>query len=291
MVNTKKRNVNNKKSKKSKKLSGGGLAGVMQKGFMKATGQNEKCNLAVDPYSLLESKLYNRKKLNKKVEKLQFIKSEPELFKKLFTQNLNSYCVELSGKRYLKFCSNLLNCLKAPSKFYEVLYDTFNVDEKQPLTKQLYNNKKKLNSSLTMEKFIEGEKKLRLQAMAGFMIEVIFKSIIQYERKHPPEKKIPQHALVFKDKLTGFFKDINMDFDLKKISQGNLEKLLLDKEVSIMDYYTSRTSAGTESISTVDNKDKRTPTFLKIFLGVIASIVIIETGWFDAPPGVPGGIS
>ena len=76
MVNTKKRNVNNKKSKKSKKLSGGGLAGVMQKGFMKATGQNEKCNLAIDPYSKLESKLYSSKKLNSKLPKLPFIKSE-----------------------------------------------------------------------------------------------------------------------------------------------------------------------------------------------------------------------
>ncbi len=290
MVNTKKRNVS-KKSKKSRKFVGGGLAGVMQKGFMKATGQNEKCNLAVDPYSKLESKLYSSKKLNSKLPKLPFIKSEPDLFKQLFTKNLNEYCVNKEDKRYLKFCSNLLNCLKSPSKFYEVLYDTYNVDEKQPLTKQLYNNKKKINSALTMEKFIEAEKRLRLRTMAGFMVEVIFQSIIQYEKKHPPEKKIPQHALVFKDKLIGFFKDINMEFDLKKVTQENLIKLLKDKEVSIMDYYTSRTSAGTEAISTVSNKDKRTPTFLKVFLGVLASIVIIETGWFDAPPGVPGGIS
>ena len=74
MVNTKKRNVS-KKSKKSRKFVGGGLAGVMQKGFMKATGQNEKCNLAVDPYSKLESKLYSSKKLNSKLPKLPFIKS------------------------------------------------------------------------------------------------------------------------------------------------------------------------------------------------------------------------
>ena len=58
-----------------------------------------------------------------------------------------------------------------------------------------------------------------------------------------------------------------------------------------MDYYTSRTNSGMAAISTISNKDKRTPTFLKIVLGLFASVIIIETGWFDAPPGVPGGIS
>jgi hypothetical protein len=287
MVKTHKKNFSTKTNiRKSKKMHGGAL-----KAIAKAAGQNEKCNLAIDPYSKNESKLYSGKKLEKKLKKLPFIKAEQQLFQDRFKENLNAICVKEETGKYLKFCSNLLNCMKAPNKFYEVLHDVFNIDEKQPLTKQLYDNKKKLVPGLSMNKFIEDEKKARIKAMAKFMVDVIFKSIIEYERKHPPEKKNPQHVLGLKTKLDKLFKDLNMDFDLKKINEQDLIKVLNEKEVSIIDYYQARTSAGTEKIDTISNKDKRTPTFLKIFIGLIASIVIIETGWFDAPPGVPGGIS
>lgn len=294
MVNTnKKNNYKNNKSKKSKKLVGGGLAlaNLMKKGINKATGEKEKCNLAIDYYSKFEAKLYSKSKFMKKIQTLDFIKLEPDLFKQIFTENIKKFCVTNESKRNLKFCSNLLNCLKDSTKFYEVLYDVFNVDEKQPLTKQLYNSKKKLTPSLSMDKFIEDEKKLRVETMGKFIFEVLFQSIIKYEKKHPPEKKIPQYALVFKKNLEKLFKDINMVFDIKKVTKDEFIKLFKEKEVTIMDYYTSRVSPGNETININENKDKRTPTFLKIFLGVIASIVIIETGWFDAPPGVPGGIS
>merc|ERR1712070_813875 len=109
------------------------------------------------------------------------------------------------------------------------------------------------------------------------MVNVIFKSIVEYEKKHPPEKKNPQHALGLKKKLEKLFKDLNMDFDLKKINESDLIKILNEKEVSIIDYYQARVSGGTEQIDTISNKDKRTPTFLKIFFGLIASILIIET--------------
>jgi hypothetical protein len=294
MVKTNKRNnYKNNKSKQSKKFTGGGLglANLMQKGINKATGEKEKCNLALDYYSKFEAKLYSKSKLLNKLEKLEFIKLEPELFKKIFKSNLENFCVTIESKRNLKFCSNLLNCLKDSTKFYEVLYDVFNVDEKQPLTKQLYNAKKKLTRELSMVKFIEDEKKLRVETMARFLIDVLFQSIIKYEKKHPPEKKIPQNALVFKKNLEKLFKNLDMDFDLKKITKDEFLKLLKEKEVTIMDYYTSRVSKGNAAISTIENKDKRTPTFLKLIAGVVISVIIVETGWFDAPPGVPGGIS
>ena len=66
MVKTHKKNFSTKTNiRKSKKMHGGAL-----KAIAKAAGQNEKCNLAIDPYSKNESKLYSGKKLEKKLKKL-----------------------------------------------------------------------------------------------------------------------------------------------------------------------------------------------------------------------------
>ena len=299
MVKTKKIIITKKnKSKKSKKLFVGGAAGKVMgvldgitKTAANAVGITEKCNLAIDFTGNLESKLYSPQKLSRTLLKLKFTKNEPELFKKFFNANASEFCVKLDSKRHLKFCSNLFNCLKNAQKFYEVLYDIFNITDKQPLTKQLYENKKKQDKSLTMEKFLKDEKKLRIKTMSAFVVDVIFKSVKQYERKHPPKTAPPDKKLVFKEKFIKFFENIGFEIKEMKIDKNEFEKLLIDKEVSIVDYYLTRTSPDDASTSTVSNQDKRAPTFLKLLVGAVGAILLIQTGWFDSAPGVPGGIS
>ena len=142
-----------------------------------------------------------------------------------------------------------------------------------------------------MEKFLKDEKKLRIKTMSAFVVDVIFKSVKQYERKHPPKTAPPDKKLVFKEKFIKFFENIGFEIKEMKIDKNEFEKLLIDKEVSIVDYYLTRTSPDDASTSTVSNQDKRAPTFLKLLVGAVGAILLIQTGWFDSAPGVPGGIS
>ena len=295
MVNKTKKNKLTINSKKSKIHRGGGMGMGMgaqvTEGALQAAGLAERCNLAVDYYGKMEQGLYSEQKLMEKVKKLEFIKEEPKLFTTLFTKKLKTFCVTKNSKRYLKFCSNLLNCLKGPSKFFEILNDMFDLDPKAPLIKQMYKTKKSVDSTLTNEKFIENEKNLRVETVAKFLVEVVFSAIIDYEKKHPPEKKVPIHALFLKDKLLELFKKINIEFDLKKITSDELTQIFKDKEIAIIDFYSSRSDESMETQDSIENKDERFPTFIAIVAGLLLSIVVIESELFDAPPGVPGGIS
>ena len=162
---TKKHNYINSNNKSIKKYSGGGMGMGMgmgaqvAEGALKAAGVADRCNLAVDYFGKMEQGLYSEKKLMDKVKKLEFIKEEPKLFTKIFTAKLKAFCVTRESRKYLKFCSNLLNCLKGPSRFYEVLNDMFDVDEKAPLIKQLYKSKTSLDKNLKIDSFTKDEKK------------------------------------------------------------------------------------------------------------------------------------
>jgi hypothetical protein len=290
---TKKNNLRktNFKTKKNIKGGGTGLGAMVSEGIQKATGQAERCNLAIDFYGKIETSMYTDAKLMEKIKKLEFIKNEPKLFKDIFTKKLKKFCIDTESKRYLKFCSNLLNCMKGPKLFYEILNDMYGVDKTFPLIKQLYKTKYKIDPSLTMDSFIKEEKTLRITTMAKFLIDVIFSSIKEYEKKHPPEKKIPIHALFLTDKLKELFKKISIDITFKDITEDKLTNIFVEKETAIVDYYQSRIMGDLSTQDSTENKDERSSAFIGIVAALILSIVVIETGIFDAPPGIGGGIT
>ena len=97
--------------------------------------------------------------------------------------------------------------------------------------------------------------------------------------------------MFLKEKLIALFKKINIEFDIKTIKIDELVAIFEDKEVAIIDFYSSRADESMSSQDAIDNKDEKSSTFIGIVFGLLLSIIVIESNMFDAPPGVPGGIS
>ena len=201
---------------------------------------------------------------------------------------MNNFFAENNKSEYLKFCTNLFGCIKEPNIFYEVLNDVIDVSVKYPKIKELFDKKKKEKPYIEEGEFINEHKKERAKGMASFMVEALFKSINEYEKKHG--ENAPNHTVNLKNDFKQLFSDLKINIDYKSETVDSLTNKIIDKENVIKDYYDSKLlSDDSESIN--ENKDKRSPTFLIFIIGLIGTLITIETGLFEAPPGILGGVN
>ena len=113
------------------------------------------------------------------VEKLIVVDIAPKVyspdFKNIFKKHMKTFCGSSRETKYLKFCSNLFNCVKAPRLFYEVMNDIFDLDMGDaPKLKKIYDKKKKNNPELTKEAFYKEEKESRAEGVSNFVVKVLF---------------------------------------------------------------------------------------------------------------------
>lgn len=289
----KKKNIKNisKKSKKISNKKGGGLGTLAKKQLQTMTG-DDTCDLSIPYLSTLEKTSYDTKKLLKKIEETDLLKKENKEFKNLFKVNLTYFCGRKTDTKYLKFCSNLLNCVKEPRLFYEVLNDAFDLDISfSPKLKALYKKQLQINKSLTKEDFYKEEKEQRILAISNFLVRVLFKSINDFEKKYPPNNKSPSDTIFLKNKFLDLFKDINLSINIKTINVDELKEKLMKKEIAISDYYTSRVFSKDDLQSINENKDERSPTFIFIVIGGLLTTLLLKLNLFGAPPNLGSSIS
>ena len=129
--------------KRLNKRGGGQPAAAAAEQLQKIIG-DDKCDLTVPYVGNLEKVSYDPAKLMKKLEKTDLLEKEGPEFQTMFKKNMKSFCASSKENKYLKFCSNLFNCVKEPRLFYEVLNDIFDLDIKDsPKLKNFYKQKKK----------------------------------------------------------------------------------------------------------------------------------------------------
>tara|TARA_B100001057_G_scaffold499366_1_gene609733 strand:+ start:597 stop:1550 length:954 start_codon:yes stop_codon:yes gene_type:complete len=268
-------------------------SGLGQMAKRKLDIKPEKCELMVKSVNKFADKsLYTEKKLMKKLESVEFIKYEPQGFKEMFSRNLKAFCVTEKNGYHLKFCYNLVSCLKRSHLFFEMLNDLVSVDEKNDFVKKLYNQKKKAGEQVDMADLVEEEKTERCKAMADFLINVVFKSINEYQKKHPPNsKKSDKNKIYIKNKLEDLFRRMMLDIDIKSVDNDALANELKNKTQIIKDFARTRDLTVEDTADIIKNKDKRSSMFIGLVVSLLLSVITIESGIFDAPPGVSAGVS
>lgn len=286
----KKTKKNIKKLNKKNSMKGG--AGAMLKQNLKKAAGDDTCDLSIDYLNQLEKTSYKPEKLMKRAEESEFLRKENPGFKKMFSINLKTFCASSVGNRYLKFCSNLFSCLKEPILVYEVLNDIFDLNIKnQPKLKALYNQKKKLTAGLTVDDFYDIEKKTRSETTAMFFVKVLFKTINQYELKHPPKDKSPTDSIFLKEKIIIVFKNVGIDIDIKNETVEKLKEKILGSESAISDYYSSRIFSTSDEQGVRELKDKKSGSFIFLVIGIFLSTLALKSNFFDAPPGIVGSVT
>jgi hypothetical protein len=296
-MKSKKRNIKkySKKiiiSKKNINKKGGGAAGAAAKEQLQKIIGDDKCDLTVPFINNLEKVSYGPEKLMKKLEKTDLLQKEGPEFQTMFKKNMKTFCASSKENKYLKFCSNLFNCVKDPRLFYEVLNDIFDLDiSDSPKLKNFFKSKRKINRNLTKEAFYIQEKESRAEAVSEFLIKVIFKTINDFEAKNPPKEKNPTDNIFLKKKFETLFINISIKVDFKTETVPDLKKKILDKENIIGDYYTAKVFSGDDKQSLNENKDKRGDTFLFLVIGGILTTLVLKMNLFGAPPNLPGSIS
>lgn len=298
MVKTKKK-MSKKKNKylskkkrmsKKKNLNGGAMAMATEQ--LKKIGGTDRCDISVDYIKGLEKALYSPDKLIKKLETSEFLAEENKEFKVLFKKNLKLFCGTSTANKYLKFCSNLFNCIKAPRLFYEVMNDIFDLDiSSQPKLKTLFKQKQILSPTMTQDDFFKEEKNTRAEAVASFFVKVVFKTFIDFEKRHPPTKKTPADNIFMKDKLLSMFNDIGININVPSEDVETLKEKILSKESAITDNYMARVFKEDDQQNLNENKDKRNPTFIFLVIGGFFLTVILRSNIFSAPPALEGSIS
>jgi hypothetical protein len=291
-MKTKKNKKNiSKNNIKNKSKKGGGMGTLAKKQLQTMTG-DDTCDLSIPYLSTLEKTSYDTKKMLKKIEETDLLKKENQEFKNIFKVNLTYFCGRKTDTKYLKFCSNLLNCVKEPRLFYEVLNDAFDLDiSSSPKLKALYKKQLQINKSLTKEDFYKEEKEQRILAISNFLVRVLFKSINDFEKKFQPNNKSPSDTIFLKEKFLDLFKDINLRINIKTIDVDELKEQLMKKETAISDYYTSRVFSKDDLQSINENKDERKPTFIFIVIGGLLTTLLLKLNLFGAPPNIGGSIS
>ena len=256
--NKKKKVITRKKNNKK----GGAMA--MAKAQVQKMAGDDKCDLSIPFVNGLEKASYSSQKMLQKLEETDLLSKETQEFKTMFTNNMRNFCGRDDNTKYLKFCSNLFNCVKEPRLFYEVLNDIFDLDIKyNPKLKSLYNKKKKsIQQNLSLEDFLKEEKDSRAQAVSEFLVKVLFKTITDFELKHPPSDKDPTNNIFLKEKFKNLFTNINISTDFAKETAADLKKKIMDKETVIGDYYTAKILKGDEDQSLNENKDERSSNFI-----------------------------
>ncbi len=277
--------------KRYNKRGGGQPAAAAAEQFQKIIG-DDKCNLTVPYVSNLEKTSYSPDKLMKKLEKTDLLEKEDPEFQNMFKKNVKGFCATSGENKYLKFCSNLFNCVKEPRLFYEVLNDIFDLDiGDSPKLKNFYKTKKKLNPDLNKDDFYKQEKETRAEAVSAFLVNVVFKTINDFETKNPPKNKDPTDKIFLKPKFEDLFKNISISINFQTETIPNLKKKILDKETIIGDYYTARVFSSDDKQSLNENKDKRGDTFIFLVIGGFLTTLFLRMDFFAAPPELPGSIS
>jgi hypothetical protein len=268
-------------------------SGMGQMAKRKLDIKSEKCELMVKSVNKFADKsLYTDKKLMKKLESVEFIKYENQGFKEMFSKNLKAFCVTEKNGYHLKFCYNLVSCLKRPHLFFEMLNDLVSVDKKNDFVKKLYNQKKKAGEQVDMADLLEEEKTERCKAMADFLINVVFKSINEYHKKHPPKlQKNDKHKIFIKDKLDDLFRRMMLDIDMSSVDNNYLANELKNKTQLIKDFALTRDLTVEDTADIIKNKDKKSSMFIGLVASLLLSVITIESGIFESPPGVPAGVS
>ena len=284
-----KKNIKEKNNKKNT-MKGGAYAMIKQN-FKKITG-DDICDLSLDYLSQLEKTAYSPNKMLKKADESEFLIKEDQGFKKNISINLKTFCGSSKGNRYLKFCSNLFSCLKEPILIYEVLNDIFDLNiKKNPKLKSLYNQKKKFKAGLTINEFYETEKKSRSETIAMFLVKVLFKSINEYELKHPPKYKSPTDSIFLKENIILVLKNVGINVNIKTEKVDQLKEKILNNESSIIDYYMTRLSSITDEQSVRELKEKKSSSFLFIVIGLFFGTIFLRSNFFDSRPGISGSIT
>ena len=298
-INSKKntKNIKNTKNKiktKSKKNKTGGAAAMINQQKKKIMGNdNDRCDLSKPYLNDVEKAFFSPNKLFNKIDNSDLLTKEKEEFKKIFKINMRGFCSDTKSNQYLKFCSNLFNCIKEPKLFYEVLNDIFDLEIKDaPKLKDLYKRKKQITKDLTLEDFYKQETKERARSISLFLIKVLFKTINQYEAKHPPEKINPTHTILLKSRFEILFSDIKILIDFKNETTENLTKKILDKKDIIQDYYTNKLfSSDLEESDRANKEHDGGASFILIIVGGFLSMALLNTNMFNAPPQISGSIT
>jgi hypothetical protein len=279
------------KKKKINKRGGGQAIAAAKEQFQKITG-DDKCDLTVPYVGNLEKVSYDPAKLMKKLEKTDLLEKEGPEFQTMFKKNMKKFCGNSKENKYLKFCSNLFNCVKEPRLFYEVLNDIFDLDiNDSPKLENFYKKKKKLTPDLSTDDFYKQQKELRCEAVSEFLVNVIFKTINDFESKNPSKDKNPTDNIFLKKKFETLFVNIQVSVNFKKETVEDLKKKLLDKETVIGDYYTASVFSSDDNQSLNENKDERSGNFIFIVIGGILTTLFLKMNFFAAPPTLTGSIS
>lgn len=277
--------------KRHNKKGGGQPAAAAAERFQQIIG-DDKCDLTVPYVGKLEKTSYSPDKLMKKLEKTDFLEKENPQFQTMFKKNIKLFCASSKENKYLKFCSNLFNCIKEPRLFYEVLNDIFDLDiADSPKLKNFYKTKKKINPDLVLDDFYKLEKETRAEAVAAFLINVLFKTINDFEAKNPPKNKNPTDNIYLKKKFEDLFNNISISVNFQTETIPDLKKKILDKETIIGDYYTAKVFSSDDKQSLNENKDERGGTFIFLVVGGFLLTLFLRTNFFAAPPKLPGSIS
>ena len=140
--------------------------------------------------------------------------------------------------------------------------------------------------------FVEDYEKDNIQNVAKFLINVVKKSIISYEKSKTPKEGEPSE-IYMKDKLEKSFTNIfGEKFEFNKITQQSLEELFKNKKKNILDYHEARIMSTTSEELVDDDKSvKKSPFYMYVVFGAFITALVLESGYMAAPPGLAGGMS
>lgn len=285
-----------------------------------------KCDFSTK-YGKKTANIYGWTKDNliKKLPSSDFAKLENPKFMNIFKQNLETFCVKNYNRKYLKFCINFMSCANKPEKMYNLLYQMYifekaskkqreikdnkaenietNSDEKKLPTKseRLYKDKKKMikltegneaADNYSRKQFVIDFEKENINNVSKFIINVIKKSIVSYEKMKPPTPG-EKSEIVMKDKIEKLFTSLfGNKFEFTKITQEELEKILSENKKTIEEYSDSRLMSITSEELVDDDKEvKKSSFYLYVVFGAFITALFLESGFLAAPPGLKGGMS
>ena len=273
---------------------------------------------------------WTKQNLMKKVPTSDFLKIENKKFIDIFKRNLENFCVKNQNQKYIKFCVNFLSCANKPEKMYDLLYRmyvfkgtlkakpetdkdkdkdkedsymvTFNGTKYKltPALKALYNKRKgdlSLESSdaankYTADQFIKYYEAENIKNVSKFIINVIKKSIVSYEKTKKPTPG-ETSEIVMKDKLQKLFTSLfGEKFEFDKITQEKMEEIFTKNKDTIEEYTDNRLMKTVSQELVDDDKEvKKSPFYMFVVFGAFIIAIILESGFMEAPPGLEGGMS
>lgn len=150
----------------------------------------------------------------------------------------------------------------------------------------------KTEEEYTPNEFIKEYERETVTNVSKFLINVVKKSIISYDKlvRPPPNEKSP---IIMKDKLEKLFTNLFGDkFEFERITQEKLEKLFIENKGAIEQYSDSRViKQASEELVDDDKEVKKSPFYMFVILGAFITAIVLESGFMAAPPGLKGGMS